>query len=42
VAGSCESSSEVIRVSVLVKYSGECSSAVLCASVLLKYIVQVF
>jgi hypothetical protein len=35
------SSIEVIRVSVRVKYSGECSSKVLCVSVLLKYIVRV-
>jgi hypothetical protein len=48
---SCESSSEVIRVSVLVTYSGECPSEVDWASVLLevhyasvlvKYLVRVF
>jgi hypothetical protein len=34
-------SSEVIRVSVLVKYSGECSIEVDCASVLVKCFVRV-
>jgi hypothetical protein len=38
----CESSSEVIRASVLVKFSGECSSEVDHARVLVKCFVRVF
>jgi hypothetical protein len=39
---SCESSGEVISLSVLVKYSGECSTEEDCASVLVKCFVRVF